>query len=30
MQFKVKADGGRLSLHTIQTSAFGQPIDPQK
>ena len=30
MQFKVKADGGRLSLHSIQTSAFGQPIDPQK
>ena len=30
MQFRVKADGGRLSLHSIQTSAFGQPIDPQK
>ena len=30
LQFRVKADGGRLSLHSIQTSAFGQPIDPQK
>ena len=30
MQFKVAADGGRLALQSIQTSAFGQPIDPQR
>jgi hypothetical protein len=30
MQFKVTADGGRLALQSIQTSAFGQPIDPQR
>ena len=30
LQFKVKADSGRLALQTIQASAFGQPIDPQR
>ena len=30
MQFKVTADGGRLALQSVQTSAFGQPIDPQR
>jgi len=30
IQFKVKADSGRLALQTIQASAFGQPIDPQR
>jgi hypothetical protein len=29
LQFKVKADGGRLALHSVQSSAFGQPIDPE-
>ena len=30
LQFKVQADSGRLALHTIEASAFGQPIQPQK
>jgi hypothetical protein len=29
LQFKVKADGGRLALHSVQSSAFGQPITPE-
>jgi len=29
LQFKVKADGGRLALHSVQSSAFGQPIRPE-
>ena len=29
MQFKAQADSGRLALHSVQTSAFGQPITPQ-
>ena len=30
LQFKVQADSGRLSLHSIQSSAFGQPLDPER
>ena len=30
LQFKVKADGGRLALHSVQSSAFGQPITPER
>lgn len=30
LQYKVQAEGGRLALHSIQASAFGQPIDPEK
>jgi hypothetical protein len=30
LQFKVQADAGRLALHTIEASAFGQPIRPEK
>ena len=30
LQFRVKADGGRLALHSVQSSAFGQPIDPER
>jgi len=30
LQFKIQADGGRLALQSIQTSSFGQPIDPQR
>ena len=30
MQFKVKADSGRLAVHSIQASAFGQPIKPER
>ena len=30
LQFKIQADGGRLALQSVQTSAFGQPIDPQR
>ena len=29
IQFKVQADAGRLALHSIETSAFGQPIRPE-
>jgi len=29
IQFKAQADSGRLALHSIQTSAFGQPINPE-
>ena len=29
LQFKVKADGGRLALHSVQSSAFAQPIRPE-
>jgi hypothetical protein len=30
IQFKVQADEGRLALHSIETSAFGQPIRPER
>lgn len=30
IQFKVQADEGRLALHSIETSAFGQPIKPER
>ena len=30
IQFKVQADSGKLSLHSIQSSAFGQPLNPQR
>jgi len=30
LQFKIKADSGRLALQSVQSSAFGQPIDPQR
>jgi len=30
IQFKVQADAGRLALHSIETSAFGQPIKPER
>lgn len=30
LQFKVQADSGRLALHSIQASAFGQPIKPER
>ena len=30
IQFKAQADSGRLALKSIQTSAFGQPIMPEK
>ena len=30
LQFKVQADGGRLALQSVQTSAFGQPINPER
>jgi hypothetical protein len=30
IQFKVQADAGRLALHSIETSAFGQPIRPER
>jgi hypothetical protein len=29
LQFKVQADSGRLALHSVQTSAFAQPITPE-
>jgi len=29
LQFKVQADSGRLALHSVQSSAFGQPIKPE-
>lgn len=30
IQFKAQADEGRLALHSVQGSAFGQAINPQK
>jgi len=30
IQFKVQSDAGRLALHSIETSAFGQPIRPER
>ena len=30
IQFKAQADSGRISLHSIETSAFGQPIRPER
>ena len=30
LQFKVQTDEGRLALHSIETSAFGQPIRPER
>ena len=30
IQFKAQADSGRISLHSIETSAFGQPIKPER
>ena len=30
LQFKVQADSGRLALHSISASAFGQPIRPER
>ena len=30
IQFKIQADSGRLSLHSVESSAFGQAIMPQR